>query len=165
MKDFRELLEKEATIHAATDLRPVARRLKRSDLRRQQRNSVTQAEQDLLWTEPSLLSEPQRQRLAERAQAEVKAIKKHFPSIASPLCPEKLSEGFQIYLKDWKREIQTARAVLNARHPLEKRYGPESPLDIQTHCILQMMQDGWKQLRHANHAVLQVRKDLNDLEA
>ncbi|MFT8326885.1 hypothetical protein [Gluconobacter oxydans] len=165
MKDFRELLEKEAAIHAATDLRPVARRLKRSTLRRQQRISVNQAEQDLLWTEPSLLSEPQRQRLAERAQAEVKAIQKHLPSIASPLYPEKLSEGFQIYLKDWKREIQAARAVLNAKHPLEKRYGPESPLDIQTHCILQMMQDGWKKLRHANYAVLQARKDLNDLEA
>ncbi|WP_249194531.1 hypothetical protein [Gluconobacter sp. Dm-73] len=162
-KDFRELLEKEAAIHAATDLRPVARRLKRSDLRRQQRASATQAEQDLLWAEPSLLSEQQKQRLAERAQAEVKAIQKHLPSIVSPLYPEKLSEGFQIYLKDWKREIQAARAVLNTRHPLEKRYGPESPLDIQTHCILQMMQDGWKKLRHANHAVLQARKDLNDL--
>ncbi|GEK97068.1 hypothetical protein GKA01_22650 [Gluconobacter kanchanaburiensis NBRC 103587] len=165
MKDFRELLEKEATIHAAIDLRPVARRLKRSDLRRQQRASVNQAEQELLWTEPSLLSEPQRQRLAERAQAEVKAIQRHLPSIASPLDTEKLSEGFQIYLKDWKRETQAARAVLNARHPLEKRYGPESPLDIQTHCIILMMQDGWKRLRNANHAVLQARKDLNDLEA
>ncbi|MCP1273195.1 hypothetical protein NKW43_05785 [Gluconobacter albidus] len=165
MKDFRELLEKEASIHAATDLRPVARRLKRSTLRRQQRASATQAEQDLLWTEPSLLSEPQRQRLAERAQAEVKAIQKHLPSIASPLDKEKLSEGFQIYLKDWKREIQAARAILNASHPLEKRYGPESPLDIQTHCILQMMQDGWKKLRHANYAVLQARKELDDLEA
>ncbi|MFT9366590.1 MAG: hypothetical protein ABF572_13690 [Gluconobacter sp.] len=165
MKDFRRLLEKEAAIHAATDLSPVVRRLKRSDLRRQQRNSVNQAEQDLLWTEPSLLSKPQRQRLAERAQAEVKAIQKHLPSIASPLYPEKFSEGFQVYLKDWKREMQAARAVLNARHPLEKCSGPESPLDIQTHCILQMMQDGWKKLRHANHAVLQARKDLNDLEA
>lgn len=165
MKEFRFLLEKEAAIHAATDLRPVARRLKRSDLRRQQRASVTQAEQDLLWTEPSLLSERQRQRLAERAQAEVKAIQKHLPSIASPLYPEKLSEGFQIYLKDWKREIQAARAALNVRHPLEKRYGPESPLDIQTHCIILMMQDGWKRLKHANHAVLQARKALNDLEA
>ncbi|OAJ67449.1 hypothetical protein [Gluconobacter cerinus] len=165
MKDFRELLEKEATIHAAIDLRPVARRLKRSDLRRQQRISVNQTEQDLLWTEPSLLSEQQKQRLAERAQAEVKAIQKHLPSIASPLDTEKLSEGFQIYLKDWKREMQAARAVLNAKHPLEKRYGPESPLDIQTHCIILMMQDGWKRLKHANHAVLQARKDLNDLEA
>ncbi|MFT8354648.1 MAG: hypothetical protein ABF617_08585 [Gluconobacter japonicus] len=165
MKEFRLLLEKEAAIHAATDLRPVARRLKRSTLRRQQRISVNQAEQDLLWTEPSLLSEQQKQRLAKRAQAEVKVIQKHLPSIASPLYPEKLSEGFQIYLKDWKREMQAARAVLNARHPLEKRHGPESPLDIQTHCILQMMQDGWKRLKHANHAVLQARKDLNDLEA
>jgi len=165
MKEFRLLLEKEATIHAATDLRPVARRLKRSDLRRQQRASATQAEQNLLWTEPSLLSEQQRQRLSERAQAEVKAIQKHLPSIASPSDTEKLSEGFQIYLKDWKREMQAARAVLNAKHPLEKRYGPESPLDIQTHCIILMMQDGWKRLKHANHAVLQARKDLNDLEA
>ncbi|WP_228125671.1 MULTISPECIES: hypothetical protein [Gluconobacter] len=164
-KDFRELLEKEAAIHAATDLRPVARRLKRSDLRRQQRNSVNQAEQDLLWTEPSLLSEQQRQRLSERAQAELKAIQKRLPSIGSPLCPEKFSEGFQIYLKDWKQEMQAARSVLNARHPLEKRYGPESPLNIQTHCILQMMQDGWKKLRRANHAVLQARKELHDLEA
>ncbi|WP_249197383.1 hypothetical protein [Gluconobacter wancherniae] len=165
MKDFRLLLEKEAVIHTATDLRPIARRLKRSDLRRQQRSSVTQPEQDLLWTEPSLLLEPQKQRLAERAQAEVKAIQKHLPSIASPLYPEKLSDGFHTYLKDWKREIQAARAVLNTRHPLEKRYGPESPLDIQTHCILQMMQDGWKKLRRANQAVLQERKALNDLEA
>ncbi|WP_249212053.1 hypothetical protein [Gluconobacter cerinus] len=165
MKEFRLLLEKEAAIHAATDLRPVARRLKRSTLRRQQRISVNQAEQDLLWTEPSLLSEQQKQRLAERAQAEVKAIQKHLPSIASPLDTEKLSEGFQIYLKAWKREMQAARAVLNARHPLEKRYGPESPLDIQTHCIILMMQDGWKKLRHANYAVLQARKELDDLEA
>ena len=165
MKEFCLLLEKEASIHAATNLRPVARRLKRSDLRRQQRNSVTQAEQDLLSTEPSLLSKPQRQRLAERAQAEMKAIQQHLPSIASPLDTEKLSEGFQIYLKDWKREIQAARAVLNARHTLEKRYGPESPLDIQSECILRMMQDGWRKLTRANHAVLQARKELNDLEA
>ncbi|WP_249196185.1 hypothetical protein [Gluconobacter kondonii] len=164
-KDFRELLEKEAAIHAATDLRPVARRLKRSDLRRQQRASATQAEQDLLWIEPSLLSERQSQRLAERAQAEVKAIQKHLPSIAAPLYPEKLGEGFQIYLKAWKREMQAGRAVLNARHPLEKRYGPESPLDIQTACILRIMKDGWNKLRHANHAVLQARKELDDLEA
>lgn len=95
----------------------------------------------------------------------MKAIQKHIPSIASPLYPEKLSEVFQIYLKDWKREMQAARAVLNARHPLEKCYGSESPLDIQTHCILQMMQDGWKKLRHTNHALLQARKELNDLEA
>jgi len=165
MKEFRLLLEKEAAIHAATDLRPVARRLKRSDLRRQQSASVNQTEQDLLWAEPSLLSEQQRQRLSERAQAEVKAIQKRLPSIASPLDTEKLSEGFQIYLKDWKREMQAARAVLNARHPLEKRYGPESPLDIQSECILRMMQDGWKKLRHANQAVLQARKELNDLKA
>ncbi|WP_249211457.1 hypothetical protein [Gluconobacter cerinus] len=165
MKEFRLLLEKETTIHAATDLRPVARRLKRSNLRRQQRASVTQAEQDLLWAEPSLLSEQQKQRLAERAQAEVKAIQKHLPSITSPLYPGKLGEGFQIYLKAWKREMQAARAVLNARHPLEQRYGPESPLDIQTHCILQMMQSGWEKLRQANQTVLQARKELDDLEA
>ncbi|MBS1078275.1 hypothetical protein JK217_11040 [Gluconobacter kondonii] len=165
MKEFRLLLEKETIIHAATDLRPVARRLKRSDLRRQQSASFNQTEQDLLWAEPSLLSEQQRQRLSERAQAEVKAIQKRLPSIASPLDTEKLSEGFQVYLKDWKREMQAARAVLNARHPLEKRYGPESPLDIQSECILRMMQDGWKKLRHANQAVLQARKELNALEA
>ncbi|MEN3167804.1 hypothetical protein [Gluconobacter sp. OJB] len=61
--------------------------------------------------------------------------------------------------------MQAARTVLNARHSLERRYGPESPLDIQTECILRMMRDGWTILKNANQAVDRARQDPNELEA
>ena len=61
--------------------------------------------------------------------------------------------------------MQAARRVLNARHPLERRYGPNSPLDIQSACIMRMMKDGWSRLKQAHQAVEQARQELDELEA
>ncbi|GBR55833.1 hypothetical protein [Gluconobacter sphaericus] len=165
MKDFRLLLEEEAARPSPVDLRPVVKRLERRETRHQQREERKRKNEDLIWAPPDPLSVLDRQRLQEHGRKEVDMIRKRLPSIGSPRYPEQFSEGFQIYLKDWKREMQAARAVLNARHPLERRYGPESPLDIQTACILQMMREGWVKLKQANQTIAQARQRLDELEA
>ncbi|OUJ00531.1 hypothetical protein [Acetobacter cibinongensis] len=100
-----------------------------------------------------------------RYKSKAAAIRKRLPSIGSLRYPEQFSEGFRIYLKDWKQEMQAARSVLNARHPLERRYGPDSPLDIQSECIMRMMKEGWSRLKQAHQAVEQARQELDELEA
>ncbi|MFT8523335.1 hypothetical protein [Gluconobacter oxydans] len=165
MKDFRLLLEEEASRPSPVDLRPVVKRLERLESRHQQREERKHAEKALIWAPPASLSARGQQKLQEHAQREVDTLRKRLPPIGSPRHPEQFSEGFQIYLKDWKQEMQAARTVLNARHPLERRYGPESPLDIQTDCILRMMKEGWVKLKQANQAVAQARQELDELEA
>lgn len=160
MKDFRLLLEEEAARPSPVDLRPVVKRLERRETRHQQREERKRKNEDLIWAPPDPLSVLDRQRFQEHGRKEVDMIRKRLPSIGSPRYPEQFSEGFQIYLEDWKREMQAARAVLNARHPLERRYGPESPLDIQTACILQMMREGWVKLKQANQTIAQARQRL-----
>lgn len=164
MKDFRLLLEEEAFRPSPVDLRPVVRRLERLETRHQQREEQKHADKDLIWGPPVPLSALDRQRFHEHGRREVDAIRKRLPPIGSPRHPQQFSEGVQIYLKDWKQEMQAARTVLNARHPLERRYGPESPLDIQTACILRMMKEGWLKLKQANQAVAQARQRLDELE-
>ncbi|AHK71401.1 hypothetical protein [Gluconobacter oxydans] len=165
MKDFRLLLEEEASRPSPVDLRPVVKRLERLESWHQQREERKHAEKDLIWAPPASLSALDRQKLQEHAQREVNTLRKRLPPIGSPRHPEQFSEGFQIYLKDWKQEMQAARTVLNARHPLERRYGPESSLDIQTDCILRMMKEGWLKLKQAHQAVAQARQRLDELEA
>ncbi|GBR48603.1 HlyD family secretion protein [Gluconobacter roseus] len=165
MKDFRLLLEEEAARPSPVDLRPIVKRLERRETRHQQRGERKRENEDLIWAPPAPLSVLDRQRLHDHAQREVDALRKRLPSIGSSRHAEQFSEGFQIYLQDWKQEMQAARTVLNARHPLERRYGPESPLDIQTECILRMMRDGWTRLEKANLAVAQARQRLDELEA
>ncbi|EHH68147.1 hypothetical protein [Gluconobacter morbifer] len=165
MKDFRLLLEEEASKPSPVDLRPVVKRLERRETRHQQREERKRENEDLIWAPPAPLSVLDRQRLHDHAQREVDALRKRLPSIGSPRHPKQFSEGFQIYLQDWRQEMQAARTVLNARHPLERRYGPESPLDIQTECILRMMRDGWVKLKQANQAVAQARQRLDELGA
>ncbi|WP_308719828.1 hypothetical protein [Komagataeibacter xylinus] len=142
MKDFRLLLEEEASKPSPVDLRPVVKRLERRETLHQQREERKRENEDLIWAPPAPLSVLDRHRLHDHAQREVDALRKRLPSIGSPGHPKQFSKGFQIYLQDWKQEMQAARTVLNARHPLERRYGPESPLDIQTDCILRMMREG-----------------------
>lgn len=165
MKDFRLLLEEEASKPSPVDLRPVVKRLERRETRHQQQEERKRENEDLIWDPPAPLSVLDRQRLHDHAQREVNALRKRLPSIGSPGHPKQFSKGFQIYLKDWKQEMQAARTVLNARHPLERRYGPESSLDIQTDCILRMMREGWVKLKHANQAVARARQRLDELEA
>ncbi|WP_249200365.1 hypothetical protein [Gluconobacter sp. Dm-44] len=165
MKDFRILLEEEASRPSPVDLRPVVKRLERLETRHRQRADRRHVVKDLIWDPLASLSALDRQRLREHGRKEVNAIQKRLPSIGSSRHPGQFSEGFQIYLKDWKQEMQAARTVLNARHPLERRYGPESPLDIQTDCIVRMMKEGWSRLKHAHQAVARARQDLNELEA
>lgn len=164
-KDFRLLLEEEVSKPSPVDLRPVVKRLERLESWHQQREEQKHADKDLIWGPPVPLSALDRQRFHEHGRREVDAIRKRLPPIGSPRHPEQFSEGFQIYLQDWKQEMQAARTVLNARHPLERRYGPESPLDIQTDCILRMMKEGWVKLKQANQTVAQARQELDELEA
>jgi len=164
-KDFRLLLEAEASRPSPLDLRPVVRRLEQQERRHRQRVERKRAVKDLIWVPPASLSALDRQRLYKQGRREAEAIRKRLPALASPRSQEQFSEGFRIYLKDWKQEMQAARSVLNALHPLERRYGPDSPLDIQSACIMRMMKDGWSRLKQAHQAVEQARQELDELEA
>jgi len=164
-KDFRLLLEAEAWRPSPLDLRPVVRQLEQQERRQQQRAGRRRALKDLIWVPPASLSALDRQRLHELGRREAAAIRKRLPSIGSLRYPEQFSEGFRIYLQDWKQEMQAARCVLNTRHPLERRYGPDSPLDIQSECIMRMMKEGWSRLKQAHQAVERARQELNELEA
>ncbi|OAJ67426.1 hypothetical protein [Gluconobacter cerinus] len=144
MKDFRQLLEEEASKKPLLDLRPVA---KKSEAREDRRVLLGQAEHTV-------------QRKAERLR-----LQKSIPVVVPFNNPERLSPGFQIYLKDWKTKMQAARAVLNAKHPLEKKYGPEIPLDIQSQRIMDLIKKGRERLKKAHEAVQHVREELEELEA
>jgi len=144
MKDFRQLLEDEASKKPLLDLRPIA---KKSEAREARRVLLGQSEHTV-------------QRKAERLR-----LQKRLPVIVPFNNPECLSTGFQIYLRDWKTEMQAARAVLNAKHPLEKRYGPEIPLDIQSQRIMDLIQQGRERLKKAHEAVQRAREELEELEA
>jgi len=61
--------------------------------------------------------------------------------------------------------MRAVRAVLNAKHPLEKKYGPEIPLDIQSQRIMDLLQQGRERLKKAHEAVQRARKELEELEA
>lgn len=164
-KDFCRLLDEEASRPLPLDLRPAVRQLEQQERRHQQRVERKRALKDLIWVPPASLSALDRQRLHEQGRREADAIRKRLPSIGSLRYPEQFSEGFRIYLQDWKQDMQAARSVLNARHPLERRYGPDSPLDIQSACIMRMMKDGWSRLKQAHQAVEQARQELDELEA
>ncbi|GBD57988.1 hypothetical protein [Gluconobacter wancherniae] len=143
MKDFRQLLEDEASKKPLLDLRPVAQK---SEAREARRAFLSQREH------------------TDETKAERLRIQERLLSIVPFKNPERLSPGLQIYFKDWKREMQAARAVLNARHPLEKRYGSKVSLDMQTADVMKMMRQGWAKLRKANALVAEARKALNELE-
>ncbi|WP_249198389.1 hypothetical protein [Gluconobacter cerinus] len=164
-KDLRLLLEAEASRPSPVDLRPVVRRLEQQERRHRQRVERKRAVKDLIWAPPASLSALDRQRLLEYGQSEGETLRKRLPALTSLRSQEQGSEGFRIYLKDWKQEMQAARRVLNARHPLERRYGPNSPLDIQSACIMRMMKDGWSRLKQAHQAVERARQELDELEA
>ncbi|MBF0886925.1 hypothetical protein HKD30_14610, partial [Gluconobacter sphaericus] len=159
-KEFRRLLQEESSRPSPLDLRPVVRQLEQQERRHQQRVERKRAVKELIWVPPASLSVLDRQRLHEQGRREADAIRKRLPSIGSLRYPEQFSEGFRIYLKDWKQDMQAARSVLNARHPLERRYGPDSPLDIQSACIVRMMKDGWSRLKQAHQAVERARQEL-----
>lgn len=143
MNDFRELLEDEASKKPLLDLRLIAQK---SEAREARRASLEQREH------------------TDETTAERLRIQERLPSIVPFNKPERLSSGFQIYLKDWKTEMQAARAILNAKHPLEKRYGSEVSLDMQTEDVMKMMRQGWVKLRKANALVAEARKALNELD-
>lgn len=143
MNDFRELLEDEASKKPLLDLRLIAQK---SEAREARRASLEQREH------------------TDETTAERLRIQERLPRIVPFNKPERLSSGFQIYLKDWKTEMQAARAILNAKHPLEKRYGSEVSLDMQTEDVMKMMRQGWVKLRKANALVAEARKALNELE-
>ncbi|WP_252347096.1 hypothetical protein [Acetobacter sp. P1H12_c] len=164
-KEFCRLLDEESSRPLPVDLRPVVRRLGQQEGRHQQRVERQRALKNLIWVPPASLSALDRQRLHEQGRREAAAIRKRLPSIGSLRYPEQFSEGFRIYLKDWKQEMQAARSILNARHPLERRYGPDSPLDIQSECIMRMMKEGWSRLKQAHQAVELARQELDELEA
>ncbi|WP_249193440.1 hypothetical protein [Gluconobacter sphaericus] len=144
MKDFRQLLEGEASQKPLLDLRLIA---KKSEAREARRASLGQWE------------------YTDETKAERLRLQKRLPVIVPFNNPERLSSGFQIYLKDWKTEMQAARAVLNAKHPLEKKYGPEIPLDIQSQLIMDLIKKGRERLKKAHEAVQHVREELGQLEA
>ncbi|MEN3167836.1 relaxase/mobilization nuclease domain-containing protein [Gluconobacter sp. OJB] len=144
MKDFRQLLEDEASQKPLLDLRPIA---KKSEAREARHASLEQREH------------------TDEMKAERLRLQKRLPVIVPFKNPERLSAGFQIYLKDWKTEMQAARAVLNAKHPLEKKYGPEIPLDIQSQRIMDLIKQGRARLKKAHEAVQRARVDLEELEA
>ncbi|MDE7540935.1 hypothetical protein [Gluconobacter sphaericus] len=164
-KEFRLLLEAEASRPSPLDLRPVVRQLEQKERRHRQRAERKRTVKELIWAPPASLSALDRQRLYKQGRREADAIRKRLPSIGLLRYPEQFSEGFRIYLKDWKQDIQAARSVLNARHPLERRYGPDSPLDIQSACIVRMMKEGWSRLKQAYLAVERARQELDELEA
>ncbi|GBR69065.1 hypothetical protein [Gluconobacter kanchanaburiensis] len=164
-KEFRLLLEAEASRPSPLDLRPVVQRLEQQERRHRQRAERKRAVKDLIWAPPASLSAMDRQRLHEQGRREAAAIRKRLPALTSLRSQEQGCEGFRIYLKDWKQDMQAARSVLNARHPLERRYGPDSPLDIQSACIVRMMKEGWSRLKQAHQAVERARQELDELEA
>ncbi|MBS1081729.1 hypothetical protein [Gluconobacter kondonii] len=100
----------------------------------------------------------------DETKSERLRIQKRLPSIVPFKNLGRLSPGLQIYFQDWKTEMQAARAILNAKHPLEKRYGSEVSLDMQTEDVMKMMRQGWVKLRRANALVADARKALNELE-
>lgn len=143
MKDFRQLLEDEASKKPLLDLRPI-----------RQKNEAREAR---------CVSLSQREHTDETT-AERLRIQESLPSIVPFNTPERLSPGLQIYFQDWKTEMRAARAVLNARHPLEKRYGPEIPLDIQSQRVMDLIQQGRERLKKAHEAVQRAREELEELE-
>ncbi|MFS8371618.1 hypothetical protein [Acetobacter indonesiensis] len=144
MKDFRQLLEDEASKKPLLDLRPIAQKSEARETRR-----------------PFL---PQRDH-TEEMKAERCRLQERLPSIVPFKNLERLSPGLQIYFNDWKTEMQVARSVLNARHPLEKRYGPEIPLDIQSQRIMALIQQGRERLKKAHDSVQRAREELEELDA
>lgn len=140
MKDFRQLLEDEASKKPLLDLRLIA-----------QKSGAREA----------FLSQRE---YTDEAKAERLRIQERLPSIVPFNTPERLSPGLQIYFQDWKTEMRAARAVLNAKHPFEKKYGSGVSLDMQTADVLKMMRQGWVKLRKANALVVEARKALNELE-
>lgn len=157
-KDFRLLLEEEASRPSPVDLRPVVRRLEQQERRHRQREERKHVVKDLIWVPPASLSALDRQRLLERGQSEVAMLRKRLPALASPRSQDQSSEGFRIYLKDWKQDMKAAGNILNARHPLERRYGPDSPLDIQSECIVRMMKEGWSRLKQAQQTIARLER-------
>ncbi|WP_241009702.1 hypothetical protein [Gluconobacter kondonii] len=143
MKDFRQLLEDEASKKPLLDLRPLAQK---SQAREARRIFLSQREH------------------TDETKAERLRLQERLPSIVPFKNLERLSPGLQIYFKDWKTEMQAAGSVLNARHPLEKRYGSAVSLDMQTEDVMKMMRQGWVKLRKANALVAEARKALNELE-
>jgi len=143
MKDFRQLLEDEASKKPLLDLRPIAQK---SEARKSRRTFLSQREH------------------TDETKSERLWIQERLPSIVPFKNLERLSPGLQIYFKDWKTEMRAARAILNARHPSEKRYGSEVSLDMQTADVMKMMRQGWVKLRKANALVVEARKALNELE-
>lgn len=144
MKDFRQLLEDEASKRPLLDLRPVAQK---SEAREARRASLEQRAH------------------TNETKAERLRIQERLPSIVPFNTPERLRPGLQIYFQDWKMEMQAARGVLNAKHPLEKKYGPEIPLDIQSQRIMDLIQQGRERLKKAHEAVQRAREELEELEA
>jgi len=144
MKDFRQLLEDEASKKPLLDLRPIT---KKNEAREARRASLGQWEH------------------TDETKAERLRLQKRLPVIVPFNNPESLSPGFQIYLRNWKTEMQAARAVLNAKHPLEKKYGPEIPLDIQSQRIMDLVKKGRERLKTAHEAVQHAREDLEELES
>ncbi|MCP1237756.1 hypothetical protein NKW55_14345 [Gluconobacter kondonii] len=143
MKDFRQLLEDEASKKPLLDLRPITQK---SETREARRTFLSQREH------------------TDETTAERLRIQERLPRIVPFKNLERLSPGLQIYFKDWKTEMQAAGSVLNARHPLEKRYGSAVSLDMQTEDVMKMMRQGWVKLRKANALVAEARKALNELE-
>ncbi|WP_249198942.1 hypothetical protein [Gluconobacter kondonii] len=144
MKDFRQLLEDEASKKPLLDLRPIAQK---SQAREARRIFLSQREH------------------TDETKAERLRIQEHLPSIVPFKNPERLSPGLQIYFQAWKTEMQAVRAILNTRHPLEKKYGPEIPLDIQSQRIMDLIQQGRECLKKARGSVQRAREELEELEA
>ena len=144
MKDFRQLLEDEASKKPLLDLRPIAQK---SETREARRASLEQRAH------------------TNETKAERLRIQERLPSIVPFNTPERLSPRLQIYFQDWKTEMRAARGVLNTKHPLEKRYGPEIPLDIQSQRIMDLIQQGRERLKKAHNSVQRAREELEELEA
>ncbi|MEJ5155912.1 hypothetical protein WH240_12265 [Gluconobacter wancherniae] len=143
MKDFRQILEDEASKKPLLDLRPIRQK---SEAREARCVSLSPREH------------------TDEMMAERLRIQERLPNIVPFKNLERLSPGLQIYFKDWKTEMRAARAVLNARHPLETRYGSAVSLDMQTEDVMKMMRQGWVKLRKANALVAEARKALNEFE-
>ncbi|WP_249193818.1 hypothetical protein [Gluconobacter wancherniae] len=144
MKDFRQLLEDEAFKKPLLDLRPIRQK---SEARESRRIFLSQREH------------------TDETTTERLRIQERLPRIVPFKNLERLSPGLQIYFNDWKTEMQVARSVLNARHPLEKRYGPEIPLDIQSQRIMALIPQGRERLKKAHDSVQRAREELEELEA
>ncbi|WP_249202450.1 hypothetical protein [Gluconobacter kondonii] len=144
MKDFRQLLEDEAFKKPLLDLRPIRQK---SEARETRRTFLSQREH------------------TDETKAERLRIQERLPRIVPFNNSERLSPALQIYFRDWKTEMRAARAVLNAKHPLEKKYGPEIPLDIQSQRIMDLIKQGRARLKKTHEAVQRAREDLEELEA